>query len=261
MPVEASRRPEHRLYLQLSKQHVTVLHVRNAGRTGNYFQTSVQGRTEEEQRLSALLTGLSSIPFHTRVYVHTNVPALRDLLRQPIREWPRPVRELLDRKSLQLRPGQFNLLDDFWKDLLSQEEGHLLPRMDGLNNFHLHTYAVTDGLQTHASGLLYGEGELHLYDKRSPGELLSQAELDVAAWALDLVAPSKTIELRHQHPKTQRFWEETDAYLQDHPGVKGMANRIGKLVEQKQLRFNVPASRQDDALARAVRWYTGRSLA
>jgi len=259
---EAARRPEHRLYLKLRSSNLTVLHVSNEGRAGQYFHTTVQGDSEDEQRLSALLTGLSSVPFHSRVYVHTSVPALREVLRKPTKELPRAVREALSRKSLQLRGGTINRLDTFWQDLLTQEEGQFLPQMGGnINNFYLHTYAVTDGLQTHASGLLYGEGELYLYEQRCPGEHLCRLEIDAAAWALGLIAPSKTIEFRHQHPKTQLFWDDANAYLQLHPDVQPIADRIGNHIGQKKLRFNLPEARCDDALARAVRLYTGRNLA
>lgn len=261
MPAEASKRPEQRLYLQLSGQDLTVIHVRNEGKTGHYFTVPVQGQGEEEQRLSALLTALGSVPFHSLVYVHTNLHTLREQLRRPPSGWPKELKALLQRKSLQLRVGTLTRLDGFWQDILTQAEGGTLPRMNGLNHYHLHTYAVTDGLQTHVAGLLYGEGELHLYDGRVRGEQLCQTELEAACWALDLVTPSKTIELRHQHPTTRRFWEDAERYLSDSPDVQPLARRIGRLIEEKNLRFNVPQTRLDDTLARAVRWYTGRGLA
>lgn len=252
--------PVHRLHLRMSGRQLTVLHVRNEGRTGNYFQTEVQGGDEEQQRINALLTGLGSVPYGSHVYVHTPIKGLKELLRQSANVYPKPVRQAMKTKHLRLQGGSSEYFEPFWKDLLDYYGAGTLPHLGPMEHYRLHTYAVTDGVQTHASGLLYGEGEIHLHHGRYQGEQLQRGELEMACWALDLVGVAKAIDLRHQHPLTTEFWEKTEEYIAERPDIKPLANRIGGLISKKQLRFNVPVVRQDDVLARAVRLRTGLHL-
>jgi len=254
------RSPQHRLYLKLTDTTLTVIHVRDNDSGGVYFTTTIDGPTPEDRLLSALLTALSSVPYHSTAYIHTSVAPLMTLIREE-RTWPRELKALLKRLNLTLRLGLFSKMDRFWQDMLTLIEAGNLPEPEGFNNHALYTYAITDGHQTHMAGVLYGEGQLHLYSHQHDGDTLSPPELDAARWAFELVARGKTVELHHFHPATATFWDNTSAYLATYPQVKPLAERIGTLVEQKSLRYNVALPEHNSPLRQAVKWVAGRALA
>ena len=251
--------PIHRLHLRLSGRQLTVLHVRNEGQTANYFTTEIQGADDDELRLNALLTSIGSVPYGSQVFIHTPIKGIKELLRKPANDYPKALRKVMRTKYLRVRGGSAEHTELFWKSLLDHAQ-ETLPPLDPMDHYRLHTYAVTDGLQTHVSGLLYGEGEMHLHTGRYPGEQLQRAEVEMACWALDLVGVAKSIEMRHQHPDTNDLWQQTETYVETHPEIKPIVNRIGTLVGKKHLRFNVPTTRRDDVLTRAIRLHTGLNL-
>jgi len=255
-----ARSPQHRLYLKLTGTKLTVIHVRDNDYGGVYFTTTIEGADKADQQLSALLTALSSVPYHSTAYIHTSVQPLVALIRAET-AWPRELKALLRRLDLTLRLGLFSRMDRFWQDMLTLIEAGQLPEPDGLNNHALYTYAVTDGLQTQMAGVLYGEGQLYLYAQQHAGEQLSPTELDAARWAFELVARGKTLELHHFHPKTPAFWDDTSTYLDAYPETKALAEQIGTLIEQKSLRYNLAAPEQNSPLRQAVKWVAGRALA
>lgn len=258
--ITAARRAEHRLYLRVSGTDLTVIYVQE--NCGQYYTATLSGKTEKDCQLSALLTALQSVPFRSIVYIHTSTRQIRELLASDPPSWPRELKNVVRQKSLELRNGTVGRLDMFWQDMLNQIAQGNMPTITGMNQFALHTYTLTDGLQTYISAVLYGEGQLNLYNNRRKGEHLSTSELGAVQWAFDLLPHGKTVELHHQHPQTQQFWDATDDYLQQFPDkdTKRLIEGIGKHVASKNIRFNTPPVRVNDPLSRAVRSLAGRSL-
>ncbi|KQR21879.1 hypothetical protein [Deinococcus sp. Leaf326] len=267
--IGTAERPAHHIYIRLdagsrgSPATLTAIHVQGEHSTsGNYFSAPLAGDTAAEQRLGALLTAVDSVPYYTRLYIHTTQRELRDLVRTRATEWPQQLRDALQRRNVTIRIGSLEHLELFWVDLLNAVSRKGLPSIGPLNHYQLYTYAVCDGRRTYASGLLYGDGQLHIYSHQEKGSELAAGELTMAAWAFSVLPMGKCVELHQNNPELRDYWEGDAAQFVDlYPGAEDSSKQIGKHLKAKALRFNVTAVHKENDLWRGVRWLAGRMLA
>lgn len=269
MSIPNAKRPAHHIYIRLDSgargdpATLTAIHVQGAdGTSGNYLAIPVAGRTPQECSASALVTVLGGLPYYAAVYIHTNNRNVRDLVRKRPAEWPPEIREALQRRNITLRPGSLERLDLFWSDLLDAVSRKALPSIGPLNNYQLYTYAVCDGRRTYASGLLYGDGQLHIHSHSEKGSELAAGELTMAAWAFSLLPVGKCVELHQHNPELRDYWEGDAAqFVHFYPGAEHSSRQIGRHLKDRALRFNVASVHKENDLWRGVRWLAGRLLA
>lgn len=136
-----------------------------------------------------------------------------------------------------------------------------MPEISLLTNYVLYTYGVTDGLQSYAGGILQGDGQIHAKTSRIKGDSFAPAELEIAAWATELLGVGKSIEIRHHHPETRDFWEkDAQQFIEKYPSAAQSAERIGHMLERRKLHFELPDYRRENVISHAVRELVGRNL-
>ena len=267
--IAGAERPAHHIYLRLDSGRrgtagtLTVIHVQGEHSTsGNYFCSPLSGHTAAERSLGAVLTAINSVPYYTRLFIHTTQREIRDLIRTRATEWPPQLREALQRKKVTLRPGNLERLELFWADLLGAVSREALPELGTINQYQLYTYGVCDGVQTYASGLLYGDGQLHICSRREKGSELAAGEMGMAAWGFSLLPPGKCVEIHQHNPELRDYWEGDAAqFVRLYPAVEDSSRQLGRQLKDKALRFNVASAHTENSLWRGVRWLAGRMLA
>lgn len=246
-----------RLYIHLEQGRMVAIHVRNEDSSGDYFSIPLEGNPKEQLNYT-LEAAISTAPNHCTCYIHTLHQTLRNAVRD--RTYQPELLGRLKTRNIYLRAGSVTRLDGFWQDLLHDFTTDRILQVGQLSNYILHTYTVTDGLQTFSGGVLFGEGQIHSHTYRVKGSDFASAELEIAAWAVELLGMGKTIELHHHHPEVGDFWHDPGGFTEKYPLAESAKVRIGKAFERKDLHFEVDQRKRENTISRAVRELVGRSL-
>lgn len=249
-----------RLYVQLNPNEMVAIHVRNEDYSGDYFTRTLTG-TQAQRLEQTLETAISTAPNYCTFYIHSSSASLREYVRGDRTPLPEQIRSTLRRRNIVLRVGSVTKLEGFWQDLLGSISQEKMPEIGPLANYVLYTYGVTDGLRSYAGGILQGEGQIHAQTVSIKGSSFAPAELELAAWATELLGYGKSIEIRHHHPETTDFWTgSAEEFVGRYPEVESVSKRIGHAIERQSLHFELPNHRRENVISRAARELVGRSL-
>lgn len=187
---------------------------------------------------------------------------------KPKNDKPRPkiIDTVIRSGNLSLSTGSISYLAPVWQNLVMQASQQALPELNKLVNYEIHTYAVTDGLRTYAGGILYGSGQIYLHSDHlrvanydTVQEDLKVAEMTALEGVLRHLPKGTTVELHHTDPNLERFWNDTDDFMQEHPDIRPIAEKIANHIN-RDIRFETPPNKRTTAISSAARTLVSRSL-